>query len=160
MCVSARARAPPPPRQLVAAPWVVSFEGRYHTITAAGLNPLPLQRPIPIWIGGFSEPALRRIARLADGYFPGGTPLGAGWRETLERMRGWRQEAGRNPADLGIEPRLETATGTADDWRRQAEEWRSLGATHLSVNTMGGGLSGAQAHIERITHARAALADL
>ena len=91
---------------------VVSFEGRYHTITAAGINPLPVQRPIPIWMGGFSEPALKRIARLADGYFPGSMPLEGGWRETLERMRAWRQAAGRDPTDLGIEARIQTGTGS------------------------------------------------
>jgi probable F420-dependent oxidoreductase len=139
---------------------VVSFEGRYHTITAAGLNPLPLQRPIPIWMGGFSEAALERIARLADGYFPGSVPLEGGWPETLERMRAWRQAAGRNPTDLGIEARIQTGTGSPDDWRRQTEEWQSLGATHLSIVTMGGGLTGAAAQIERITEAKEALTEL
>jgi probable F420-dependent oxidoreductase len=139
---------------------VVSFKGRYHTITAAGINPLPVQRPIPIWMGGFSEPALKRIARLADGYFPGSTPLDGGWRKTLERMREWRQQAGRDPTDLGIEARIQTAAGSPGDWRRQAAEWQTLGATHLSINTMGGGLIGPQAHIERIAQAKDALTDL
>jgi probable F420-dependent oxidoreductase len=143
-------------RQLWQHP-VVSFQGRYHTITEAGINPLPVQRPIPIWMGGFSEPALERIARLADGFFPGSAPLEGGWHDTLARMRAWRQEAGRDPADLGIDARLAAGTGTPDDWRRQAEEWRSLGATHLSVNTMGGGLDGPRAHIDRITRAWEAL---
>jgi len=139
---------------------VVSFEGRYHTITAAGINPLPVQRPIPIWMGGFSEPALRRIARLADGYFPGATPPDGGWRETLDRMRRWRQTEGRVAADLGIEARIQAGTGHPDDWRRQAAEWQALGATHVAVNTMGGGLAGPDAHIERITLAKAALGGL
>jgi probable F420-dependent oxidoreductase len=139
---------------------VVTFNGRYHTITAAGINPLPVQRPIPIWMGGFSEPALKRIARLADGFFPGTVPPESGWDVTLERMRAWRQAAGRDPADLGIEARIQAGTGSTDDWRRQAQEWQSLGATHLSVLTMGGGLDGPTAHIERIAQAREALTDL
>jgi probable F420-dependent oxidoreductase len=139
---------------------VVSFAGRYHTITAAGINPLPVQRPIPIWMGGFSERALKRIARLADGYFPGSAPLEGGWARTLERMREWRQAAGRDPDDLGIEPRIPAGAGTPEEWRRQAEGWRSLGATHLSVNTMGGGLTGPEAHIERLAEARDALTSL
>ena len=55
---------------------VVSFSGRWHQISHAGLNPLPVQRPIPLWIGaGWSrdpipvDAALRRIGRLADGWF-------------------------------------------------------------------------------------------
>src|SRR3712207_5049701 len=49
---------------------VVDFQGRWHTITAAGINPLPVRRPIPLWIGGTAEPVLRRIGRLGDGWFP------------------------------------------------------------------------------------------
>ena len=136
----------------------VSFEGRYHTITAAGLNPLPVQQPIPIWMGGFSAAALRRIARLADGFFPGSEPpIDGGWGAMLEQMREWRRDAGRDPADLGLEARINVGTGTPDDWHRQAEEWRWLGATHLSVNTMRAGLDGADAHIGRLTEARDAL---
>jgi probable F420-dependent oxidoreductase len=139
---------------------VVTFEGRYHKLTAAGINPLPVQRPIPIWMGGFSAPALERIARLADGYFPGSTPLDGGWGRTLERMREWRRQAGREPGDMGIDPRIPIGSGTPDDWRRQAAEWRSLGATHLSVNAMGGGITGPEAQIERIAQAKDALEDL
>ena len=117
---------------------VVDFEGRYHRIPAAGLNPLPVQRPIPVWIGGSAEAAIRRAARLADGFFPQ-RPLEGGWPATLERFREWAGEAGRDPARIGIEWRASVAAGTPDDWRREAEEWRALGATHLSVVTMGGG---------------------
>ncbi len=139
---------------------VLSFEGRYHTIAAAGINPLPVQRPIPIWMGGVTEPALERIARLADGFFPLARPLGSGWGETLERMREWRRQAGRDPRDFGIEARIDAATGTPDEWRAAAEEWRELGATHLSVNTMRGGLDGPADHIARVTEAREALKGL
>ena len=136
---------------------VVSFEGRDHRFTAAGLNPLPVQRPIPIWMGGFSEAALKRIARLADGYFPGSSPLDGGWEETLGRMREWRRAAGREPGDLGIEARLDVASGTPEDWHAQAEQWRSLGATHVSLVTMRCGLVGADAHIERLMQAKEAV---
>lgn len=134
----------------------LTFEGRDHRITAAGINPLPAQRPIPIWIGGSAEPALRRAARLADGYFPQ-RPLEGGWPATIERLRGWVEAAGRDPATFGIDARVDASSGTPDEWRRAAEEWRSLGATHLSVNTMKGGLSGAEAHSERLREAVEAL---
>jgi probable F420-dependent oxidoreductase len=137
---------------------VVTFEGRYHRIPAAGINPLPIQRPIPIWIGGSAERAIRRAAGLADGYFPQ-RPLEGGWPATMERFRGWAEEAGRDPARIGIEWRINVAAGTPADWRREADEWRTLGATHLSVATMRGGLAGPDAHIERITQAAAALLD-
>jgi probable F420-dependent oxidoreductase len=131
---------------------VVTFDGRYHQVTAAGLNPMPVQRPIPVWIGASAEPALKRAAELADGFFPQ-RPLAGGWPATMDRMRGWMTDAGRDPATFGIEARLNAGTGTPDDWRTAVEEWRGLGATHVSINTMGGGLQGPDAHVERLRQA-------
>jgi probable F420-dependent oxidoreductase len=131
---------------------VVSFDGRYHKVVAAGLNPLPVQRPIPVWIGGSSEPAIKRAAEMADGFFPQ-RPLEGGWPATLDRMRGWRKAAGRDPASFGLEARVNANTGTPDDWRKVVEEWRGLGATHLSINTMGAGLQSPDAHVERLQQA-------
>ncbi|HZR91744.1 MAG TPA: LLM class F420-dependent oxidoreductase [Gaiellaceae bacterium] len=128
---------------------VLDFRGRWHTVTAAGINPLPVQRPIPIWIGGSAEPALRRAARLGDGYFPQ-RPLEGGWPATIERVRGWVREAGRDPDRFGIDARIPVSQGTPEEWRAEAERWRSLGATHLSLVTAGGGLEGPDAHLERL----------
>src|SRR5262249_6984537 len=95
---------------------VVTYQGRWHTITAAGLNPLPVRRSIPIWIGGSAEAALRRTARLADGYFPQ-RPLEGGWPATMEKMREWLVLFGRDPAELGVEKRIAVGTRTPDEWR-------------------------------------------
>lgn len=135
---------------------VVDFDGRWHRIPDAGINPLPVQRPIPIWIGGSAEPAIRRAARLADGFFPQ-RPIEGGWPATMERFREWVEEAGRNPAQIGIEWRIDVSTGTPDDWRAEAEERKALGATHLSIATMRGGLEGPDPHIGRIREAAEAL---
>jgi probable F420-dependent oxidoreductase len=143
-------------RQLWAQP-SVTFAGRFHTVTAAGLNPLPTRRSIPIWVGGSSEQALRRAARIADGFYPQ-RPLDGGWAPTLERMREWRRDAGRDGEDLGIEPRINVVSGTPDEWHAEAEEWKRLGATHVTVGTMRGGLSGVDAHLERLAEAKAAVA--
>ena len=138
---------------------VVTFEGQYHAVHAAGINPLPVQRPIPVWIGGAAEPALKRAAELADGFFPQRSPDGD-WATTLGRMRAWRQAAGRDPQAFGIETRINAGTGTPDDWRRAAEEWRDLGATHIGINTMDGSLPGPDQHLHRLEQARDALRDL
>ena len=135
---------------------VLTFEGRYHRVTGAGIKPLPVQRPIPIWIGGSAEPALRRAARIADGFFPQ-RPLAGGWPATIERMREWLAAAGRDPASFGIDARINAGAGTPDEWRRAVEEWRALGASHLSVNSMGGGLAGPDAHIRRLREVREAV---
>lgn len=135
---------------------VITFKGRFDTVTAAGLNPLPVQRPIPIWIGGSAVSALKRTAELADGYFPQ-RPLEGSWPATIEQMRAWLEAAGRDWSKFGIEARVDATTGTPDDWRKTAELWRGLGATHVSVNTMRAGLSGPNQHIERIRQALPAL---
>jgi len=125
----------------------VTFEGRYHTVRAAGLNPLPVQRPIPLWIGASAEAAVKRATVLADGFLPL-RPLDGGWATTMEKLHGWPREAGRDPATFGVEGRLDAGGGTPDDWRRTVELGRGFGATHLSVST--GGLGGPDAHVQRL----------
>lgn len=130
----------------------VDFHGRWHHISHAGLNPLPVQRPIPLWLGGGRpgvEAVIERIGRLADGWFPQFAPDDEG-QATLERMRGYARAAGRDPASIGVEGRISIANSTPDTWARQAEDWGALGSTHLSVNTMRAGLQTPDAHITAI----------
>ena len=128
---------------------VVSFEGRWDKVTHAGLNPLPVQRPIPIWLGGSAEAVVRRVGRMADGWFPQFQP-GDRARETLDRMHGYAREAGRDPSAIGIEGRIVAANATPDDWANLAKGWKDLGASHLQVDTMRGGLRSPQEHIDTI----------
>jgi probable F420-dependent oxidoreductase len=128
---------------------VVDFHGRWHDVTKAGILPLPVQRPIPVWMGGMSEPVLKRVARIADGWFPQFRP-GDAARQTLERLREMIVVAGRKPEDVGIEGRLGVANSTPDDWAKGVEAWRELGATHLSVNTMAAGFGSVREHIEAL----------
>ena len=128
---------------------IVNFEGRWHTIRHAGINPLPVQRPIPVWLGGRVEAVVERVGRLADGWFPQFAPDDAG-RETLERMRGYARAAGRDPADIGIEGRISLQGTTPEIRAKEATAWRDLGATHLSVNTMRAGLKTPAEHIAAI----------
>jgi probable F420-dependent oxidoreductase len=138
---------------------VFDFEGRWHKVTAAGINPLPVQRPIPIWIGGSAERALKRAALKADGIFPQ-RPLEGGWAATLEQIRIWAEEAGRDWSRFGIDQRISVADGTPDDWRATAEEWRGLGATHITLVTMGAGFESPDQHLERLREGREVLAGL
>jgi len=128
---------------------VVDFKGRWHHIRHAGINPLPIQRPIPLWLGGGGtsvEPVIERVGRLADGWFPQCAPDAIG-RAAIERMRGYARAAGRDPATIGIEGRISMANSTPDVWAQQAEDWGALGSTHLSVKTMRAGLQTPDAHI-------------
>lgn len=129
---------------------VVNYEGRYHKITHAGINPLPVQRPIPVWFGGGAPQVVRRIARMGDGWFPQFQPDGAG-QERIAEMRALAANYGRNPADIGIEGRVALMdSDNPDDWNRLAAAWDEAGATHLSVNTMRAGLKGPDRHIDAI----------
>lgn len=129
---------------------LVTFNGRWHKITDAGLNPLPIQRPIPIWMGGSSDRVLQRIGKLADGwYLPGGTDSKT-VTPMIEKVKEHAKDSGRDPSEIMIECSISIAEGNQDDWRQSVLERRDLGVTHLSVNTMNGGLSSAESHIKRI----------
>ncbi|HEV7663606.1 MAG TPA: TIGR03619 family F420-dependent LLM class oxidoreductase [Chloroflexota bacterium] len=133
---------------------VVTFEGRFHQLHAAGINPRPIQQPIPIWIGAAAEAAVRRATRIADGFLPL-RPLEGGWQATMDKIWGWLDEFGRPRAAFGIEGRLDAGQGTPDEWRKTYEMWRGYGASHLSVSTSG--LATPAAHLDRLREVRETL---
>lgn len=137
---------------------VISYKGRFHTITEAGLNPLPVHRSIPIWLGGSADALLRRVARVGDGWFPQGKPDDQ-MRANVERLRSYTREAGRDPSTLGIEARVNAREGDLDEWIAQTEGWRTLGATHISLNTMGAGYTSLIEHIDALRRYKEAVAE-
>src|SRR6266487_2960040 len=137
---------------------VVNYTGKYHTIREAGLNPLPVGRSIPIWTGGRSDVVLRRTARIANGWFPLGQPNDQ-MRQAVEQLRRYIEEEGRDLASVGIEATVNARDGNLDKWVRQTEEWRTLGATYASINTMGAGFTSLGEHIEAIRRYKEAIAD-
>ena len=124
----------------------VTVHGRFHDIESAGLAPLPVQRPIPIWIGAYAPAALRRVGRVADGWFPQARP-GGGLEKSLETIREGAAEAGRDMSQFQFEGRIEYGTRDHDTMAEHARRWREAGASHLSINTMHAGLEGVDAHI-------------
>ena len=128
---------------------IVTFKGKYHTIVEAGLNPLPVKRTIPIWTGGSTDTLLRRTARVADGWFPLG-PLNDSMQEKIDLLRKYTLEAGRSLEAVGIEARVNASDGGPDDWQRATEAWRQMGATHISLNTMGAGFKSLDEHIDAL----------
>lgn len=127
----------------------VSFDGSFHTVTGAGLAPLPVQRPIPVWIGAASDPGYRRAGRLADGWFPmmaPGPELDAA-RAVVEQAA---TEAGRDPGALGMEGRVSFRGDTATVVDELAA-WSAAGATHVSINTMGAGLATVDDHLAALS---------
>jgi hypothetical protein len=108
-----------------------------------------VQRPIPIWFGATDDRALRRLAKLGDGWFPLMAPDDK-CREALGNIRRYAQEAGRNPSEIGIEGRIGYGQGSPEDWLKELQAWQALGATHLCFNTMKAGLSSPAAHVDAI----------
>jgi probable F420-dependent oxidoreductase len=137
----------------------VTFEGKYERVTGAGLAPLPVQRPIPVWLGAVAEPALRRVGRLADGWFPQ-IPPGPRLDEARAIVSEAAVAAGRDPDALGMEGRISWGEGDVDKLVRQAGRWRDAQATHLSVNTMGAGFGSIDDHVAALSVAAEALAPL
>jgi len=131
----------------------VTYVGRWHKLTDAGINPLPVQRPIPIWFGGTDDRVLDRIARLGDGWFPQFSP-DEKYRAAIDKIFAHAQAAGRDPATIGIEGRLAIGRRPPDEWIGDVKAWKQLGATHLTVNTMKAGLATPSAHIEAIRRFR------
>jgi probable F420-dependent oxidoreductase len=123
----------------------VTYQGSFDRVTAAGLAPLPVQRPIPVWFGAQSQRAYRRAGRLADGWFPQVRP-GPELDEARRVVEQAAVEAGRDPARLGMEGRV-SWRGDPEKLAEHAASWRAAGASHISVNTMGSGLASVDDHL-------------
>ena len=134
----------------------VSFTGDYATLTGAGIAPLPVQRPIPVWFGAASPPALRRAGTMGDGWFPMMAP-GAKLDDAVAVVHDAARAAGRDPGVLGMEGRIDfldsAGPGGDDQLVAKAAGWRAAGATHLSLNTMRAGLATVDDHIKAVTTA-------
>ncbi len=135
-------------RRLWTEPSVTHVSAHEH-VTGAGLAPLPVQRPIPVWFGAMSPPAYRRAGRLGDGWFPQYPP-----GPKLDAARAIVEEAAvrakRDPKALGMEGRVSLGAAGPEKVAEQAERWRAAGASHLSVNTMGAGLASVDAHLDAL----------
>jgi probable F420-dependent oxidoreductase len=146
----------------------VTVNTELHTITDAGLTPLPVQRPIPVWFGGGSDrrwinggdnaklPALRRIARIADGWVPEIKPDDRG-RELIDTMHEMARECGRDPATIGIEGRMYIYGEDPQAWVDDLKRWEEMGASHVAVNTHLTGVRGVDEHVRKLAKFREAV---
>ena len=139
--------------KLLQALWTqetVSFEGRWDSVKDMGLAPLPVQRPIPLWIGARGVPAPRirtRIGRQADGWFVLCSP--DEFPEIKADIDSAAREAGRDPASIGMEAGVAVVGPREAEWRSRVKGWRDTGLTHLCLRTLGGGLD-TERHLERM----------
>jgi probable F420-dependent oxidoreductase len=135
----------------------VTHAGRFDRVTGAGIAPLPVQRPIPLWLGGSSPAAYSRIGRLADGWFPGVQP-GPLLDQAKAEVNDGAEQVGRDPQSVGMEGRVGWGRGGASEAAEQVEQWRAAGATHVTINTMGSGLESVGDHLEALGATAQALA--
>jgi probable F420-dependent oxidoreductase len=126
---------------------VVDFTGEWHRIDRAGINPRPIQQPIPIWIGsGAVEAPMRRAARLADGWIPP-TLSPAETAPMLEQFRGYLNDAGRDPSTVSIAGRIILDAVSPEDWAAEYAAWQALDVSHLVISTRRPGVENVDGHI-------------
>lgn len=128
---------------------LVTYEGEFHHLDDVGINPLPIQRPIPVWFGGGADPVLKRMAKLGAGWMPGGMPMDR-VKPRLEKLHGFLEDEGRNPADFGIDPFIPLYRIDEADQVAYVEEWQSIGATHASILSMHAGYTTVDEHLDAL----------
>jgi probable F420-dependent oxidoreductase len=133
---------------------VVDFAGRFDRVDRAALIPKPT-RPVPIWLGGFSNKAFNRAARLGDGFifFGGGIDHAA---NAWHRVRDLVRKRGRSAETFGGEY-VVLPWGEVDELTAEIDAWQRAGGTHVSIVTMGRGLDSVDGHIDLLCTLAAAL---
>ena len=121
--------------ELMQALWAephVTFNGKWHTVEDAGINPRPAAGRVPLWYGGHAEVTLRRTVKWGDGWMPLAYGPGEEARAAFDKLRRMAEEGGRDPATIGIDTRV-SAAGEEAEWRDTVRFWKSCGVTHLTL---------------------------
>jgi probable F420-dependent oxidoreductase len=134
---------------------LVTYEGRWEHITDAGLNPLPVQRPIPVWMGGAVDAVLERIGRIGDGWMLSGRPA-PDVAEKMERIRQSARAAGRDPSRIGLQGTVQARLDPVE-WMQDMDAWLGAGATHVTVHTMNAGFESPAEHVAALERVKKAL---
>ena len=131
---------------------VIEYKGEFHSFDSAGINPEPIQRPIPVWIGAMKDVAVRRAARIGDGWFmyPRQEPSDDA-HEMISIYRQAAAEAGREPDSLGINATVFANQGLGpDEWRSIMEKWKEMGVNEFTFRTAESDLKNLKAHMNAI----------
>jgi probable F420-dependent oxidoreductase len=129
----------------------IEYQGNWHNIPNAGINPLPQNHSIPIWLGGTHENVLRRVAALADGWMLGIKPP-ENIEVMVQKIHKYARENGRDMKEIGLEAGIRYHNQTEDDWFDQIRKWQALGTTHIALNTGGRRFDTPKKHIASIRH--------
>ena len=130
--------------ELLHALWtqpVVDFAGQFHTVSNSGIDPRPVQQPIPVWIGARSIPSdrvVQRMGKWASGWFVLASP--EEYLNLKVRIDAAARQAGRDPAAIGAEAGVAVVGPRQHEWRERVARWHDMGLSHLCLRTLGGGL--------------------
>ncbi len=140
---------------------LVTYKGRWHSIPDAGLAPLPVRRPIPIWMGGGGraeaggDAVVARVARLADGWIIFGTAEAMKLR--IERLHQELDRAGRPPEQVGVMGGTALRGSDVGTWATAVRAWEPVGAGEVTINTMGAGFETVDDHLRALRQLKAEL---
>ncbi len=127
---------------------LVDFQGQWHQMSDMGMNPRPLQRPIPIWFGAMADVAIRRAARLGDGWLmsPRAKPDDT-MKRHIDVFHESARAGGRDPAALGIDATVFAENRGPEEWLAEAAAWRAMGASSVTFRTSESGFGGIDQHL-------------
>ena len=84
---------------------------------------------------GHHERTLDRIAKFGDGWMPNAYPADQSALEIFGQLRQLTEQAGRDPAKIGIEVWVSMGSGNEAEWAKEARFWKQAGASHLCLTT-------------------------
>jgi probable F420-dependent oxidoreductase len=137
----------------------VTFDGEFDRVSKNGIDPLPVQRPIPMWIGGASvppRPVLERIGKYSDGWFAICAP--EQYAKIRSQIDAFARDAGRDPSQIGAESGVRVPGRTQEEWLALVEARRATGITHLCMRTLDGDLD-AKEHLDLLRSIRERLSE-
>jgi probable F420-dependent oxidoreductase len=128
----------------------LTFSGKWHKINNAGINPLPINKSIPIWFGGYHENVFKRVGELGDGWIGFFKTIKEGL-QIINAIKSSAEINKRNSKDIGIEVPLSIQNNfNASDISKKITQLNKIGVTHISINTMNMGLKSNADHIKVI----------
>ncbi len=125
----------------------IEHQDDFHRVDRAGILPLP-KRQIPIWLGGSSEVAYDRAARMADGFLISGRSQDYA-QKIKTRIEGQLDELGRERSSFGFES-IQSFNRGPNRWPEDIAAWQDAGGSHISIVTMGADLKKVDDHIDAI----------
>jgi probable F420-dependent oxidoreductase len=148
-------------RALWAEP-MITYEGRWHQLDRVGINPLPVARSIPIWLGGMSNGAIGRVVRYGNGWVMNTAAGDPATKQALESLDRALAAAGRERSTLEVSGWIRLHGRTPTEWVRDVEQWREFGIDRIGLMTQGSG-PGLDVHLRLVqtflAEARSALGD-